>query len=372
MKKVVFILLAVSLFACKSNKKQQAETDNVKYQELEIAPETYYSEDVTFENTKENFTLAGTLTLPSKEGNFPAVVLITGSGLQNRNEEILGHKPFLILADHLTRKGIAVLRFDDRNCGESQGDAHNATTENFADDVDAAVQYLKLRNEIDKARIGLIGHSEGGIIAPMLAAKSDDIAFIVLLAGPGIQGKDLLLMQTALISKSIGLSDSVIEQSSTTNKQIYEIICSIDDKQEREAKLTECLELYLSKQPAISKGGKTDEELISATIKEVNSAWLVYFLRYNPAPTLEKVKCPVLAVNGGKDLQVPPKENLKAIKDALEKGGNTNVTIKEFDGLNHLFQECNTGSSLEYATIKQTFSPAVLNEVSEWILKIVK
>ncbi|MDR2650697.1 MAG: alpha/beta fold hydrolase [Prevotellaceae bacterium] len=371
MKKILFVLLAVSLFACKSNKKEQTELE-FGYQEKEIKPETYYSEDVRFTNEKEGFSLAGTLTLPSSEGVFPAVVLISGSGAQNRNEEIMGHKPFLVLADHLTRNGIAVLRFDDRGFGESEGYNPDATTENFADDVEAAVNYLLSRNEIDKTKIGLIGHSEGGVIAPMLAAKSNDIAFIVLLAGSGIQGKDLLLLQTALISKAMGASDSAVEQSSAVNKQLYEIVCTVDDSKQREEKATDILKQYLSEIPTALKGDKTDEELIAGMIKDIKIPWVVYFLRYNPAPTLENVKCPVLALNGSKDLQVPSQVNLDAIKTALAKGGNKDFTVKEIEGLNHLFQECNTGSPAEYAIIKQTFSPAVLDEISEWILDRVK
>ncbi|MDR2065993.1 MAG: alpha/beta hydrolase [Prevotellaceae bacterium] len=371
MKKILFVLLALSLFACKSSKKETQELE-FGYQEKEIKPETYYSEDVTFTNEKENFTLAGTLTLPSHKGVFPAAVLISGSGAQNRNEEIMGHKPFLVLADHLTRNGIAVLRFDDRGVGESEGYKPEATTENFADDVEAAVNYLLSRNEIDKTKTGLIGHSEGGIIAPMLAAKSDNIAFIVLLAGTGIQGKDLMLMQTALMAKAMGTSDSMIERSTAVNKQLYELICSIDDIKEREEKATEHIRQYLSKIPPAMKGGKTDEELVSGLLKEINNPWIEYFLRYNPAPALEKVKCPVLALNGSKDLQVPSKVNLEAVKTALEKGGNKNFEVKELDGLNHLFQECKTGSPTEYATIKQTFSPVALNEISNWILDNVK
>jgi pimeloyl-ACP methyl ester carboxylesterase len=371
MKKILFVLLALSLLACKNSKRETQELE-FGYQEKEINPEAYYSEDVTFTNEKENFRLAGTLTLPSREGVFPAAVLISGSGAQNRDEEIMGHKPFLVLADHLTRKGIAVLRFDDRGVGGSEGYTPDATTENFANDVEAAVNYLLSRSEIDKTKTGLIGHSEGGIIAPMLAAKSDNIAFIVLLAGPGIQGKDLLLMQTALIAKAIGTSDSIIEKSTAVNKQLYELVCNIDNIEERTEKATEHVRKYLSELPPLMKGGKTDEELISELMKEINNPWIEYFLRYNPAPTLEKVKCPTLALNGSKDLQVPSKVNLDAVKNALEKGGNKNFEIKELDGLNHLFQECNTGSPMEYAIIKQTFSPVALNEISNWILDEVK
>lgn len=373
MKKILFVFVALSIFACKNNKKEQSAVDEqqVGYQEKLIDTTAYYSEDVTFTNEKENFTLAGTLTLPKGEGKFPVAVLISGSGLQNRNEEIMGHKPFLIIADYLTRKGIAVLRYDDRNFGESQGDATQATTENFADDAEAAVNYLQSRNEIDNTKIGLIGHSEGGIIAPMIAAKRNDIAFIVMLAGPGIKGKDLLLLQSEVTSKSMGISDSIIEKSTATNKKIYEIICNIDDAREREIQITDCIKQYLESLPAIMKGGKTDETIINETLKQINSAWVVYFIRHNPAPALEKLKCPVLAVNGNKDVQVPSEINLAAIKKALEQGKNSNFKIKEFEGLNHLFQECNTGSPMEYATIKQTFSPVALEEITNWIITTV-
>ncbi|MDR0421065.1 MAG: lysophospholipase [Prevotellaceae bacterium] len=371
MKKILFVLLSVSLFACQNTKREQTELE-FGYQEKEIQPETYYSEDVIFTNEKENFKLAGTLTMPSREGTFAAVVLISGSGSQNRNEEIYGHKPFLVLADHLTRSGIAVLRFDDRGFGESEGYNPNVTTENFADDVEAAVNYLLSRNEIDKTKIGLIGHSEGGIIAPMLAAKSDDIAFIIMLAGSGIQGKDLLLMQTSLLAKASGIPDSTAKQSSLLNSQLYDLVCTVDDSKQREEKATEYISQYLSNIAPALKGNQTDEEISSKIIREINNPWIVYFLRYNPAIALEKVQCPVLAINGSKDLQVPSKVNLDAIKTALEKGGNKDFTVKEFEGLNHLFQECNTGSPMEYATIKQTFAPDVMNEISEWILNRVK
>jgi alpha/beta superfamily hydrolase len=375
MKKILLILIALSIFSCKNNKKEQSviAEQQFGYQENLIDTTAYYSEDVIFTNEKENFTLAGTLTLPKKEGKFPAVVLISGSGLQNRNEEIMKHKPFLIIADYLTRNGIAVLRYDDRSIGESQGDASQATTENFADDAEAAVKYLQSRSEIDKTKTGLIGHSEGGIIAPMIAARRNDIAFIVMLAGPGIQGKDLLILQTELSLKSMGiLPDSIIEKTGATNKKIYETICNIDNVQEREIQIKEYLTQYIADTPKTMKGGKTDEEIIAETMKQVKNPWVVYFLRYDPAPALEKVKCPVLAVNGNKDMQVPSEINLAAIKKALEKGNNSNVKIKEFEGLNHLFQECNTGSPMEYATIKQTFSPAALEEILDWISITVK
>lgn len=370
MKKILIIALALSTLSCKNTKKEQlpvSEEQQFGYQEKLVDTTAYYSENVTFTNEKENFTLAGTLTLPAKEGKFPAVVLVSGSGLQNRDEEIMGHKPFLVIADYLTRNGIAVLRYDDRSVGKSQGDASQATTENYADDAESALKYLLSRTEIDQTKTGLMGHSEGGIIVSMIAAKLDNVSFAVLLASPGIQGKDVLLMQSELIAKSQGMHDSIVEQSQETNKKIYEIVCTVDDANRREIQITEVMQQYLQELPVGMKGGKTDEIIIAESVKQLNNPWISYFLRYNPATALEKVKCPLLAVNGSKDLQVPADVNLDAINKALEKGGNSNFSVIEFEGLNHLFQECNTGSPMEYATIKQTFSPKALEEILNWI-----
>lgn len=370
MKKILIIALALSTLSCKNTKKEQlpvSEEQQFGYQEKLVDTTAYYSENVTFTNEKENFTLAGTLTLPAKEGKFPAVVLVSGSGLQNRDEEIMGHKPFLVIADYLTRNGIAVLRYDDRSVGKSQGDASQATTENYADDAESALKYLLSRTEIDQTKTGLMGHSEGGIIVSMIAAKLDNVSFAVLLASPGIQGKDVLLMQSELIAKSQGMHDSIVEQSQETNKKIYEIVCTVDDANRREIQITEVMQQYLQELPVGMKGGKMDEIIIAESVKQLNNPWISYFLRYNPATALEKVKCPLLAVNGSKDLQVPADVNLDAINKALEKGGNSNFSVIEFEGLNHLFQECNTGSPMEYATIKQTFSPKALEEILNWI-----
>ncbi|MEO6902375.1 MAG: alpha/beta fold hydrolase [Bacteroidia bacterium] len=327
-------------------------------------PYPYYSEDVTFENKSANVSLAGTLTLPKKEGVFPVVVLISGSGPQNRDEELLGHKPFLVLSDYLTRNGIAVLRYDDRGTAASTGDFKAATTADFSTDVEAAVAYLETRKEINKKKIGLIGHSEGGIIAPIVAAQSKDVAFIVLLAGLGISGDELLLLQQQLIGKVSGQSDEDLKETEAINKGAFDIVKKSTNSEQLRIDLT----TYLMQDSSLLKLElATREELLKAQLDRLTSPWMQYFLKYNPTSTLEKVKCPVLAINGSKDLQVPAKINLDAIKSALIKGGNKNVTVKELPNLNHLFQECKTGLPSEYSTIEQTFSPIALTEIVNWI-----
>ena len=336
-------------------------------------PYSYYSEDITFENSKAGISLAGTLTLPDKEGIFPAVILISGSGPQNRDEEVFGHKPFLVLSDYLTKNGFAVLRFDDRGTALSKGNFETATSADFATDVEAGIEYLKTRKEINIKKIGLIGHSEGGMIAPMIASTSEDVAFIVLLAGTGIQGDRILLMQQKLIGKSKGVSDEELLLGETTNRKAFDIVINATNPEQLNEDLTNYIRKVLQDNPSAERPeGMSDEDFIRLQITEVTSPWMQYFIKYDPAPTLEKVKCPVLAINGAKDLQVPPRENLEAIKSALEKGGNKDVTIVELPNLNHLFQECQTGSPDEYATIEQTFSPTALSEILDWLQKQVE
>jgi fermentation-respiration switch protein FrsA (DUF1100 family) len=336
-------------------------------------PYPYYTENVTFTNTKDAISLAGTLTLPKKEGVFPVVVLITGSGPQDRNEELLGHKPFLVLADYLTKNGIAVLRCDDRGVGQSKGDFGKATTADFATDVESAVAYLKTRKEINSKKIGLVGHSEGGVIAPIVANRSKDVAFIVLLAGTGIQGDQLLLLQQELIAKVEGATPTELKDSRTMNSYCFNKVLKSKDDIALKGELTTYLTGILKDTPKTQKPeGITDEENVAKQVAQLCSPWMLYFLRYNPATALSKVTCPVLAINGDKDLQVPAKENIEAIAKVLDKSGNKRVTTKIFPGLNHLFQECKTGSPSEYTTIEETLSPAVLAFVTEWIVKTTK
>lgn len=336
-----------------------------------LEPFPYYSEEVVFENRQAGITLAGTLTLPEKTGNFPVAVLISGSGPHDRNEEILGHKPFLVLADYLTKNGIAVLRFDDRGIGESKGDFGSATSLDFASDVQAAVMYLQTRKEINKKKIGLIGHSEGGIIAPLAASRSKDISFIVLLAGPGLPGDELIVLQLQLLGKASGETEHY--KQADFRKGAFAIIKAAPDQQQLKTDLTAYIIKSLKENPNGQKPeGMSDEQLAEILYGQIASPWMQYFLSYSPASVLEKVKCPVLAINGDKDLQVPSKQNLAAIKEALRKGGNKNAAVKELPGMNHLFQECKTGFSDEYGTIEQTFSPIALTEILIWVKSVTK
>ncbi|AOW10979.1 alpha/beta hydrolase family protein [Flavobacterium gilvum] len=328
-------------------------------------PFPYYTEDVTFENKIDKNVLAGTLTLPKKEGKFPVAILISGSGPQNRNEEIFEHKPFLVLADYLTKKGIAVLRFDDRGTGKSTGEFKTATTLDFAKDVQAGIAYLQTRKEIDKNKIGLIGHSEGGMIAPLVAENSKEIDFIVLLAGVGIHPDQLLLLQKEKIERQMNVPENQIQQGKEIFKGAYDIIVnSAASRDIVKSQVTTYLKQKLEH--------KLNADQINSLSGSITTPWMVCFLKLNPATALEKVKCPVLALNGEKDIQVPADVNLEAIKAALTKGGNKNVAIKKLPNLNHLFQECETGSPNEYATIEQTFSPTALEEISNWVLAQVK
>ncbi|OIQ21473.1 MAG: alpha/beta hydrolase [Flavobacterium sp. MedPE-SWcel] len=333
-------------------------------------PYPYYSEDVTFRNEKEGITLSGTLTMPKKEGKFPAVILVTGSGPQNRDEEIMGHKPFLVLTDHLTKNGIAVLRYDDRGVAASGGNFKGATTDDFATDANAAFTYLQSLPSINKKKIGIIGHSEGGTIAPIVASKNNDVAFIVLMAGTAIPGDELLMLQNYLLGKANGMPEEELTKLGNINRKVYDIIKEVQDKDEMKEKLyttfnTELKPLFISK-------GLPDNEVsqyINLQVIELSSDWYVNFIRYNPALALEQTQCPILALNGDNDLQVASVANLEAVKRAAKKSGNKKVTTKQFSGLNHLFQESKTGAPSEYGTIKQTIAPTVLNEISEWILK---
>lgn len=334
-----------------------------------MKPFPYYSEEVKFINKIDGNTLAGTLTLPQKSGVFPVVVMITGSGPQNRDEELMGHKPFLVIADFLTRNGIGVLRYDDRGTATSTGDFKTATSYDFSKDVDAAVSYLLTRKDINKKKIGLIGHSEGGMIAPMVASRNKKVAFIVLLAGTGVRGDVILDTQSEAIAKASGVNEKEILTMNTTNRRIYDLVMkSLDDetlKNDMKSFLLQAMEEDTLNTKSLTKDEK--EARIDLMTEQMISPWMKYFIKYDPAPTLEKVKIPVLALNGSKDLQVLPDINLTAIKKSLEKAHNKKFKVLELHNLNHLFQECETGAPSEYLKIEQTFSPKALDEMLKWI-----
>ncbi len=322
-----------------------------------VKPYPYREEEVAYRNRAAGIELAATLTIPQGKGPFPAVVLIVGSGPHDRDESLMGHKPFLVLSDYLTRKGIAVLRADKRGTAKSGGNFAAATTADFATDTEAAVEYLKTRPEAAPHKIGLIGHSEGGEIAPMVAARNPDVAFIVLMAGPGVPGDEILVAQTLLIFEAGGLSHEAAEKNAATEREVLALVKTQKD----DAGIEKSLRAKLA--------GTIPEAQLGAEIHELSSPWFRYFISYDPAPALRSVKCPVLALNGEKDLQVPPKLNLPEIRKALEAGGNKNFEVDEMPGLNHLFQTAKTGSPNEYAEIEETMSPVALEKIASWILK---
>ena len=338
-------------------------------------PYPYGAEEVVFENPKAGIKLAGTLTMPKEGGPFPAVVLVTGSGPQDRDETLLGHKPFLVLADHLTRKGIAVLRFDDRGVGKSKGDFNKATSADFATDAFAAMEYLANRKEIDSKRIGLAGHSEGGLIAPMVAAEHPDkTAFIVMLAGTGAKGDAIIERQTQEIGKASGATREGLEVSARLQKLLMDTARSQPDEAAAKKalagvavafakKLSEAEKKALEIEDNSDEGLKASEEA-AATFA---SPWMRFFLNHDPAPVLTRVKCPVLAVNGSLDLQVLPDQNMPLIEKSLKEGGNTRFETKVFPGLNHLFQHAKTGQLSEYGQIEETMAPEVMELVASWI-----
>jgi len=337
------------------------------------APFPYSIEEVSFINPIEKNKLTGTLTLPEGKGPFPAAILISGSGQQNRDSEVFGHKPFWVIADYLTRNGIAVLRFDDRGVGGSEGDLEYATSENFAEDVRGGIQFLLKHKDIQPKKIGLIGHSEGGMIAPIAASKSKEVAWMILMAGLGTNGEQVLIDQTELISRASGVDEEQLAQSLKTNKKLYEIIKTTQDLEERKEQLSLVLKESFETNPETAT--LTDaqkKQLINAQLNMLKSPWFAFFLNYQPEKFLTGFKKPVLVINGTLDLQVPYQANTQGIKKALEKGGNKNVTVKIFEKMNHLFQNCETGNVSEYEDIETTFEPEVLEVLSNWIKQQTK
>ncbi len=331
-------------------------------------PYPYASEEVTFENANaNNIKFAGTLTLPKDVKNPPVAILITGSGPQNRDQELLGHKTFLVLSDHLTRQGIAVLRYDDRGTAKSEGDFSVATSFDFASDVEAAMAYLQTRSDVvDVNKIGLVGHSEGGLIAPIVAAKNKNVAFCVLLAGPGVSGRVILQTQSKRAAELEGIPAEDVATSQAIAVKIYDILGNYKGDTSNK-QLLELFEEMKTKMTSERAKAELTDAAIKSQVKMMTTPWMLTFIGYDPQASLQKVTCPVLAINGEKDFQVLPKLNLDAIEKGLKH--NKDVTIKQFKDLNHLFQTSETGALSEYAEIEETFAPVALNYVSAWINK---
>ena len=333
-------------------------------------PVPYDVEDVTFDNG--DVTLAGTLTVPPTEGPHPVIVLVSGSGAQDRDESLgmgIAIKPFRLLADALTRAGVGVLRYDDRGVGESTGAFSTATTQDFATDAEAAIAYLLTRDDVDPGRIGLLGHSEGGLVAAMLGARNDDLDFIISLAGPGVIGREVLILQNQRIFEAMGASE---EEIAAQLDFVDELTAVLDDPEAIEALTYEHtlaqLEALPDEQRVLMGDLEQQARLIAQqSAQQYSSAWFESFLAYDPAPDWAQTTVPVLAIFGGKDVQVDAEQNAPALEASLQQAGNEDFEIVILPDANHLFQVADTGSLMEYATLPGEFTPDLLPAITDWL-----
>ena len=321
-------------------------------------PFPYEQQEVVFENIPAGIQLAGTLTIPEGTGPFPVLVTISGSGSQDRNSTFFEHKPFWVIADYLARLGIAVLRYDDRGVGGSTNSEIEATSADLAGDVSAAVSFLLDHPDIDPNRIGLIGHSEGGIIAPMVATEIEDIALIVLLAGPGVPGSKILLDQNEDILRANGAPEQYIETWLTYLSRVFEILQDYPDDAVAKEKIKEAF---------VQTYGQGSSQELENEAEVWTSAWMRFFVLYDPGPTLAQVTCPVLALFCELDIQVAVSQNLPIMESIFAQAGHTDYLVHELPELNHLFQTAKTGVIEEYAQIEETFSPTALDLIGAWI-----
>jgi uncharacterized protein len=341
-------------------------------------PYPYKSEDITYNDPKGSRQYGATITIPPGSGPFPAALLITGSGPQNRDEELFGHKPFAVVADALTRNGFVVLRVDDRGVGKTTGPFEGSTTADFAGDARISLQYLLSRPEVDKSKTGLIGHSEGGMIAPMVAANRDDINFIILLAGPGVKIPQLLAEQNAAISRQSGISEPAITSYIDIYSRAAKNIAATSDSVTAMNKTREAIREWRQKTDTailnelrLNSAG-ADEQMAIALFSGMRDKWFRYFYSFDPANYLQSLRCKVLALNGSRDIQVISSSNLAGIEASLKKSKSKLFEVKELPGLNHLFQTCKTCSTAEYGQLEETFAPVALTEINNWLNKNVK
>ncbi|MDH6533826.1 alpha/beta fold hydrolase [Parabacteroides sp. 52] len=318
------------------------------------APLLYKEEEVSFRNEKAGVTLAGTLTIPAKGEKFPAVVMVTGSGAQDRDEKIMGHKPFWVIADYLTRQGILVFRYDERGVGASEGDYTSCGLTDFAADAAAAMAWLKTRKEVDPQRVGIIGHSEGGAVAVLLASQGIP-SFVVSLAGPGVNGREVLRSQRDMLFRVSGLTDDYILPYNEAMKKVEDVVLGAATDKET---LKEQVKVIVNGTPLAGQ----EEEII----RQMTTPAILSLLQYDPAVFFKEIQCPVFALNGDKDMQVIAQPNLKGFEQ-ITANGNKAVTIKKYPGLNHLFQTAITGMPTEYGEIEETISPVVLEDMAKWI-----
>ena len=337
-------------------------------------PYGYHSEDVEYDNADKSLHYGATFTRPDGDGKYPAVIIISGSGTQDRNGTMMGHQPYWVLADYLTKNGIAVLRVDDRGAGKrSLGtDINQKTSVDFSYDVEASLNYLETRPDVDKKHLGLIGHSEGGMIAPMVAARRKDVSFIVLWGGPGVSGAQILTEQAALALKDKGVDSVSVAAYKKLHFSILSLFAMSAAQADLDQQIPPVFEAWKKDQTqktlaALNIPNTTMENILKTYDGLFGSGWLRFFISYDPATALSKVKCPVLAVTGEKDMQVNAAENLGRIKEVLTKSGNKDFEVKAIPGVNHLFQTATTGDVSEYEQISETMSPVAMNIICSWI-----
>lgn len=333
-------------------------------------PFAYQVEEVTYPHQTEDFHFAATLTYPTASEHLPAVVLISGSGAQDRDESIFEHKPFAVLADHLTKAGMMVLRVDDRGVGGTGRDKNpqDDTTSDFASDVSSSLAYLRSRKEADPDKIGLIGHSEGALVGAMVAAEDRGVAFLVLLAGPGVPGDELLVLQSEKFARASGAGETEVSSLKDLQGRIFSIIRNQPDIDagKREARAILLAE-YTKLSDEERKAAGSADSFVDQHSAVIGIPWFRYFITYDPKSALSKVTCPVLALTGTKDLQVPPEQNLPRIQQWLTQGHAKDVSVRELPELNHLLQSAKTGLATEYGELEETIAPIALNEISDWL-----
>ncbi len=340
-----------------------------------LPPFSYNSEDVEFNNADNSIHYGATFTYPKTGNSFPVIILITGSGQQDRDETIGLHKPFAVIADHLAKNGFAVLRTDDRGMGKTTGDPSIGTSADFANDVEVAINYIKTRKEINSNKIGLMGHSEGGMIAPMVATRNKAVSFVIMLAGPGIPVPDLMSEQSEALMRTLGIKEEALVAYRTLYKKLITAIPSATTKENANRSATTILNDWQKSTPkdiVVATTAITDstsaKNFVNGFVNQCYSPWFRYFLQYDPQPVLRKLTCPVLALNGEKDVQVLAKSNLAGIRNSLQKS-KSKYEVIALPGLNHLFQTCKTGAPSEYFELEETFSPKTLELITDWLKK---
>ncbi len=371
MRKLLFILfgvLSLEFALCQDKNNSRPQTP--------VPPFPYKTDSLVYRSLADSLVYGVTLTIPDGKGPFPAIILITGSGAQDRNEAILRHQPFAVIADYLTRQGYLVMRVDDRGIGLSNGNFAAATTYDFASDVEQHIAFLQKRKDVNKQKIGLLGHSEGGMIAPLVAVKHRDISFVILLAGPGIPVGKLMAEQNYAVLKASGIDSlAALSYSRFFEKAIPKVAAASDTGTAKAGLVADLKAWQANENPnrVIATTGIHDEKsldnYVKLVVKRIYTPWFRAFLLFDPQPNLRKLQCKVLALNGSRDIQVLPASNLQGIRESLAAGGNKHYVVEEVPGLNHLFQTCKACTLMEYGVITETVSPLALELMRNWLQK---